>query len=167
MNAGEQRLAFATKIVANYTDYEKASARFGLRKPVVFTNGVFDVLHPGHVSYLEAARALGASLIVALNTDASARRLGKGADRPLNPQQDRAHVIAALASVDCVLFFDEDTPYQLIQRIRPDIIAKGGDYDMSQLREAQLVQSWGGQAMVLPFVDGFSTTALIKKIRAA
>jgi D-glycero-beta-D-manno-heptose 1-phosphate adenylyltransferase len=166
MSAGEQRLAFATKIVASYLDFVAAIDRFGLKKPVVFTNGVFDVLHRGHVSYLEAARALGGSLIVALNTDASVRRLGKGADRPLNTQQDRAHVIAALASVDCVLLFDEDTSYQLIEKIRPDIIVKGGDYDMSQLPEAKLVQSWGGQAMVLPFVDGFSTTALIKKIRA-
>jgi D-glycero-beta-D-manno-heptose 1-phosphate adenylyltransferase len=166
MKVGQQRPVCATKIVANYTYYDSARARFDLKKPVVLTNGVFDVLHRGHVSYLEAARALGGSLIVALNTDASVRRLGKGADRPLNTQQDRAHVIAALASVDCVLLFDEDTPYQLIEKIRPDIIVKGGDYDMSQLPEAKLVQSWGGQAMVLPFVDGFSTTALVKKIRA-
>jgi D-glycero-beta-D-manno-heptose 1-phosphate adenylyltransferase len=147
-----------------------ANGEFGLKnslkKPIVFTNGVFDVLHRGHVSYLEAARALGGSLIVALNTDASARRLGKGPDRPLNTQDDRAHVIAALQSVDCVMLFDEDTPYELIDKIRPDIIVKGGDYDMNALPEAKLVQSWGGKAIALEFVDGYSTTALVKKIRA-
>ncbi|MBS7808653.1 D-glycero-beta-D-manno-heptose 1-phosphate adenylyltransferase [Variovorax sp. PCZ-1] len=159
--------SIASKIIAPRADSAPAIEGFGLKKPVVFTNGVFDVLHRGHVSYLEAARALGGSLIVGLNTDASAKRLGKGPDRPLNKQDDRAHVIAALASVDAVVFFDEDTPYELIEAIRPDIIVKGGDYDMSQLPEAQLVQSWGGQAMALQFVDGYSTTALVKKIRAS
>jgi D-glycero-beta-D-manno-heptose 1-phosphate adenylyltransferase len=119
------------------------------------------------VSYLEAARALGGSLVVALNTDASARRLGKGPDRPLNKQEDRAYVIAALASVDAVMLFDEDTPYALIDKIRPDIIVKGGDYDMSQLPEAKLVESYGGKALALQFVDGYSTTALVKKIRSS
>lgn len=159
--------SFATKIIANYVDFTSGSGSFSFKKPVVFTNGVFDVLHRGHVSYLEAARALGGSLIVALNTDASARRLGKGADRPLNTQEDRAHVIAALASVDAVVFFDEDTPTQLIEKIRPDIIVKGGDYDMGQLPETNLVQSWGGKAIALQFVDGYSTTALVQKIRAS
>jgi D-glycero-beta-D-manno-heptose 1-phosphate adenylyltransferase len=159
--------SIATKIVAFRADSMPAISQLGLEKPVVFTNGVFDVLHRGHVSYLEAARALGGSLVVALNTDASAKRLGKGPDRPLNNQDDRAHVIAALASVDCVMLFDEDTPYQLIEKIRPDIVVKGGDYDMSQLPEAALVESWGGKALALSFVDGYSTTALVKKIRSA
>ncbi len=137
-----------------------------LPRPVVFTNGVFDVLHRGHVVYLEQARALGGSLVVALNTDASARRLGKGADRPLNNEVDRACVIAALASSSLVTWFDEDTPQQLIGLVRPDLLVKGGDYDMRLLPETALVQSWGGRAMALPFVAGYSTTALVKKIRS-
>jgi len=137
-----------------------------LPRPLVFTNGVFDVLHRGHVMYLAQARALGASLVVALNTDASARRLGKGADRPLNNEMDRACVIAALASSSLVTWFDEDTPLELIARVRPDILVKGGDYDMDKLAETALVQSWGGRALALPFVAGYSTTALVKKIRA-
>jgi rfaE bifunctional protein nucleotidyltransferase chain/domain len=129
------------------------------------TNGVFDVLHRGHVSYLARARDLGASLLVAINTDASARRLGKGPERPLNRQADRAFMLAALQSVDMVTFFDEDTPVALISQLRPDILVKGGDYDMSKLPETALVQSWGGKALALPFVDGYSTTALVEKIR--
>ncbi|MDD5029732.1 MAG: adenylyltransferase/cytidyltransferase family protein [Rhodoferax sp.] len=137
-----------------------------LPRPLVFTNGVFDVLHRGHVMYLEQARALGASLLVALNTDASARRLGKGADRPLNNEIDRACVIAALASSTLVSWFDEDTPQELIALVRPDILVKGGDYDMAGLPETALVQSWGGRALALPFVAGYSTTALVRKIRS-
>ena len=136
-----------------------------LPRPLVFTNGVFDVLHRGHVMYLEQARALGASLVVALNTDASARRLGKGPDRPLNNEVDRACVIAALASSTLVTWFDEDTPLELISLVRPDLLVKGGDYDMAKLAETALVQSWGGQAQALPFVQGYSTTALVNKIK--
>ncbi len=136
-----------------------------LPKPLVFTNGVFDVLHRGHVTYLDAARALGGSLVVALNTDASARRLGKGPERPLNNEQDRAHVIAALQSVDAVTWFDEDTPYELIDWLRPEIIVKGGDYDMAALKEGRLVQSYGGKALALSFVGGYSTTRLVERIR--
>lgn len=136
-----------------------------LPRPLVFTNGVFDVLHRGHVMYLAQARALGASLLVALNTDASARRLGKGPDRPLNNEMDRACVIAALASSSLVTWFDEDTPLELIAQVRPDILVKGGDYEMAKLPETALVQSWGGRALALPFVAGYSTTALVKKIR--
>ena len=136
-----------------------------LPRPMVFTNGVFDVLHRGHVMYLAQARALGASLVVALNTDASARRLGKGPDRPLNNERDRACVIAALASSSLVTWFDEDTPVALIALVRPDILVKGGDYDMAKLPETALVESWGGRALALPFVAGYSTTALVKKIR--
>jgi len=136
-----------------------------LPRPLVFTNGVFDVLHRGHVVYLAQARALGASLVVALNTDASARRLGKGPDRPLNNEVDRACVMAALASSSLVTWFDEDTPLELIALVRPDILVKGGDYDMTRLPESALVQSWGGTALALPFVAGYSTTALVRKIR--
>ena len=136
-----------------------------LPRPLVFTNGVFDVLHRGHVMYLAQARALGASLLVALNTDASARRLGKGPDRPLNNEADRAVVMAALASTSLVTWFDEDTPLELITQIQPDILVKGGDYDMSKLAETRVVESYRGRALALPFVDVYSTTALLKKVR--
>ena len=139
----------------------------GLRAqgPVVFTNGVFDVLHRGHASYLAQARSLGGSLVVALNSDASARRLGKGPDRPLNNEQDRAALMAALESVSLVTWFDEDTPLELITELRPDVLVKGGDYDMSKLAETQVVLAYGGRAQAIPFVDGYSTTALVTKIR--
>ncbi len=133
--------------------------------PVVFTNGVFDVLHRGHASYLAQARSLGGSLVVALNSDASARRLGKGPDRPLNNELDRAALMAALESVTLVTWFDEDTPLELITELRPDILVKGGDYDMSKLAETKVVEAYGGRAQAIPFVDGYSTTALVKKIR--
>ena len=136
-----------------------------LPRPLVFTNGVFDVLHRGHVLYLNQARALGASLLVALNTDSSERRLGKGDDRPLNREADRAIVMAALASSSLVTWFDEDTPLQLITEVKPDILVKGGDYDMRKLAETQVVESYGGRALALPFVAGYSTTALVQRIR--
>ena len=142
-----------------------AAALAALPKPWVFTNGVFDVLHRGHVMYLAQARALGGSLIVALNTDASVRRLGKGDDRPLNPETDRAVVMASQAAVSLVTWFDDDTPEAVIGEIRPEILVKGGDYDMAKLPETALVESWGGRALALPFVPGYSTTALVKKIR--
>jgi rfaE bifunctional protein nucleotidyltransferase chain/domain len=145
---------------------EDARARVAaLPPPVVFTNGVFDVLHCGHATYLAQARQLGGSLVVALNTDASARRLGKGPERPLNREEDRAVLIAALESVSLVTWFDEDTPLALITEIKPDVLVKGGDYDMDTLAETAVVKSYGGQALAIPFVDGYSTTALVKKIR--
>ena len=136
-----------------------------LPHPVVFTNGVFDVLHRGHAVYLAQARELGASLVVALNTEASARRLGKGADRPLNNEHDRAVLIAALESVSLVTWFDEDTPLRLVAELRPAVLVKGGDYDMSKLAESRLVESYGGKALAIPFVQGYSTSALVAKIR--
>lgn len=154
---------FLQKIVPS-SELPIALAR--LPRPWVFTNGVFDVLHRGHVLYLAQARALGGSLIVALNTDASVRRLGKGDDRPLNAESDRAVVMASQAAVDLVTFFSEDTPEALIEKVRPDVLVKGGDYDMSKLPETRLVESWGGRAIALPFVSGYSTTALVRKIRA-
>jgi len=134
--------------------------------PVVFTNGVFDLLHRGHVTYLDQAAQLGAVLIVALNSDASARRLGKGPERPMNTASDRAAVVAALQSVSVVTVFEEDTPYELIAALRPDIIVKGGDYNMEVLPETRLVQSWGGHAVAIAFTHERSTTALVKKIRS-
>jgi rfaE bifunctional protein nucleotidyltransferase chain/domain len=136
-----------------------------LPRPLVMTNGVFDVLHRGHVSYLHRAAELGASLLVAVNTDASARMLGKGPDRPLNAAEDRAYVLAGLDSVDLVTFFNTRTPVELIRAIRPDIYVKGGDYDMETLEETRVVRSWGGRSVAIPFVDGFSTTALVQRIR--
>ena len=156
--------AFLDKIVAR-DQAPQAVQALAQRGPVVFTNGVFDVLHRGHVTYLAQARAEGAALVVALNTDASARRLGKGPDRPLNNEVDRAIMIAALESVSLVTWFDEDTPIELIRELRPQVIVKGGDYDMSTLPETAVVESWGGHARALPFVDGYSTTALVRKIR--
>ena len=159
-------MTFLSKICAR----QDAAARVkALPQPVVFTNGVFDVLHAGHVTYLAQARELagvGGSLVVALNTDESAKRLGKGPDRPLNNEVDRATLIAALESVSLVTWFDEDTPLEIINDLRPHIIVKGGDYDMAKLKEAQLVESYGGKALALPFVLGYSTTALVAKIRS-
>ena len=136
-----------------------------LPKPIVFTNGVFDILHRGHVSYLAQARALGASLVLALNSDASARLLGKGPGRPLNAEADRACVLAALESVSLVTLFDEATPVELLKRVRPQLYVKGGDYDIESLEETKWVRSWGGEARALSFVDGYSTTALVQRIR--
>ncbi|KQU78519.1 MULTISPECIES: adenylyltransferase/cytidyltransferase family protein [unclassified Rhizobacter] len=146
---------------------EQLAARLALLpRPLVFTNGVFDILHRGHVSYLAQARALGGSLVIGLNSDASARLLGKGPDRPLNAETDRACVLAALESVSLVTLFDEKTPVALLGEVRADLYVKGGDYDMETLAETRLVRSWGGQALAIPFVDGYSTTALVKRIRA-
>jgi len=138
-----------------------------LPRPLVFTNGVFDILHRGHVVYLAAARALGASLVVGLNSDASVRLLGKGPERPLNPQDDRAAVLAALESVSLVTLFEDRMPLALIERVRPDLYVKGGDYDMATLAETALVQTWGGRAVAIPFVVGRSTTGLVQRIRGA
>jgi rfaE bifunctional protein nucleotidyltransferase chain/domain len=155
--------AFLAKIVSR----GEAAARIGaLQGPVVFTNGVFDVLHRGHVTYLAQARALGGSLVVAINTDASARRLGKGPGRPLNNETDRAIVMASLEAVSLVTWFDEDTPVQLLAELKPQVYVKGGDYDMRTLAETALVEGYGGRALAIPFVDGYSTSRLVERIRA-
>ena len=138
-----------------------------LPRPLVFTNGVFDILHRGHVSYLAEARALGASLVIGLNSDASARGLGKGPDRPLNNEADRACVLAALESVSLVTLFDEPTPVELLQLVRPDWYVKGGDYDIERLAETRVVRGFGGQVAAIAFVDGHSTSALVQRIRGA
>lgn len=134
---------------------------------VVFTNGVFDVLHRGHVAYLARARAEGDALIVGLNTDASVRRLGKGSDRPLNGEQDRAFVLAALESVDAVVLFGEDTPRDLIAALQPDVLAKGADYALDAIVGADIVTARGGRVVRVPLEDGYSTTNLIKKVTGA
>ncbi|HEV3104792.1 MAG TPA: D-glycero-beta-D-manno-heptose 1-phosphate adenylyltransferase [Trinickia sp.] len=140
--------------------------RATLAAPVVFTNGVFDILHRGHVTYLAQAKALGACLIVGVNSDASVRMLGKGDDRPINREDDRMALLAALESVDWVVRFDEQTPIALIEAVRPDILVKGGDYDMDALPESVLVRGWGGRALAIAFEHERSTTALLKKVRA-
>jgi D-glycero-beta-D-manno-heptose 1-phosphate adenylyltransferase len=137
-----------------------------LAGPVVFTNGVFDILHRGHVEYLQAARNLGGSLVLGLNSDRSARQLGKGPDRPLNTQLDRACVLSGLSAVSLVVLFDEPTPLALLRRVRPDIYVKGGDYRMEDLEETALVRSWGGRSLAIPFLDGYSTTSLVQRIRS-
>ena len=134
-------------------------------KPLVFTNGVFDILHRGHVTYLDEAAQLGATLVVGVNSDASAKRLGKGPDRPLNTAADRAALLAALECVTAVVVFDEDTTLEIIGQLRPDIIVKGGDYEMQVLPETKLVESWGGKAVAIPFEFARSTTNLVEKIR--
>ncbi len=136
-----------------------------LERPLVFTNGVFDILHRGHVTYLAQARALGASLIVAANSDASARRLGKGEDRPINRLEDRMAVLAALQAVDLVTWFDEDTPLALILACRPDVLVKGGDWKPEAIAGAREVIAWGGAVHSIPFLFQRSTTATLNKIR--
>lgn len=131
----------------------------------MFTNGVFDLLHRGHVTYLARARALGAALLVALNTDASARRLGKGAERPLNALEDRMAVLAALESVDAVTWFDDDTPEALIAACRPDVLAKGGDWPVGRIAGAPGVIARGGRVVSIPFEHERSTTAIVERIR--
>ena len=149
------------------TSTEDLSSRVAaLPKPVVMTNGVFDILHRGHVTYLEQARALGASLVVAVNTDASVRRLGKGDDRPLNTCADRMAVLAALESVSLVVEFDEDTALQAVLEAHPDLYVKGGDYDMTTIPEGQAVLAYGGKVQAIDFQHDRSTTQLLKKVRA-
>jgi rfaE bifunctional protein nucleotidyltransferase chain/domain len=137
-----------------------------LPKPIVLTNGVFDILHRGHVTYLAQARELGASLVVAANTDASVKRLGKGDDRPINTCEDRMAILAALESVSLVVPFDEDTALEVVQEARPDIYVKGGDYDMTAIPEGQAVLSYGGRAVAIDFAHDRSTTKLLSKVRS-
>ncbi len=134
-------------------------------RPVVMTNGVFDLIHRGHVSYLNDAAKLGSVLVVGINSDRSVRLQNKGPDRPINSDLDRAFVLAGLVSVDYVTFFDELTPIQLVGLVRPDIYVKGGDYQIEELDEAKLVKSWGGAAYSISYIEGFSSTSLINRIR--
>jgi rfaE bifunctional protein nucleotidyltransferase chain/domain len=145
---------------------EAIAWRTGQRGPVVFTNGVFDLLHPGHVELLEAARREGGSLVVGVNSDASVRRLGKGPDRPVAGEAARARVLAGLAAVDCVVLFDQDTPLDLIQALAPDILVKGADYPRDRIVGADWVEARGGRVVRVPVVAGFSTTALVERLRA-
>jgi rfaE bifunctional protein nucleotidyltransferase chain/domain len=155
--------AFESKIADPASFARRAAA---LTRPLVFTNGVFDILHRGHVTYLAEARALGASLVVALNSDASVRRLGKGDDRPVNPLADRIAVVASLESVALVTWFDEDTPLARILQCHPDHLVKGGDWSPDKIVGAAEVKSWGGQVHSIAFKHERSTTALLAKIRS-
>lgn len=155
--------SFEEKICTPQNLQEKLSR---LPKPVVFTNGVFDILHRGHVSYLAQARSLGASMVVGVNADSSVKMLGKGDDRPLNSEADRLALLASLESVDLVVLFSEKTPVELIAQIKPDIYVKGGDYEIDSLAETALVKTWGGKAFAIPFIHDRSTTALLRRIRS-
>ena len=154
--------AFEAKLCSPSDVVRRAAA---LARPLVFTNGVFDIVHRGHVTYLAQARALGASLLVALNTDDSVRRLGKGAERPVNPLADRSAVIAALEAVTLVTWFEDDTPLELILRLKPDALVKGGDWRPQDIVGATEARSWGGSVHAIPFAHALSTSALLEKIR--
>jgi rfaE bifunctional protein nucleotidyltransferase chain/domain len=153
---------FEHKIVARSALGQRVAA---LARPIVLTNGVFDILHRGHVTYLARARALGATLVVAVNTDRSVRQLGKGDERPINTQDDRAAVLAALESVSLVTLFDEEVPLPVLEIVRPEVYVKGGDYDMERVPEARLARTWGAQVVAIPFEYERSTTALLKRVR--
>ena len=136
-----------------------------LPRPLVFTNGCFDVLHRGHVTYLAQAKALGASMVLGVNSNASVKRQGKGDDRPINMQEDRLAVLAALGAIDLVVLFDEDTPLDLIMTCHPDVLVKGGDWTPDKIVGSKEVIDWGGSVHSIPFLHERSTTALLKKIR--
>ncbi len=136
------------------------------RKKIVFTNGCYDILHPGHVDFLARARSLGDVLVLGLNSDASVRRLGKGEDRPINSFPVRAFVLAHLASVDAVIRFDEDTPLRLVRDVLPDVLVKGGDWSVEHIVGRDIVEEYGGKALSLPLLQGYSTTALVEYIRS-
>jgi rfaE bifunctional protein nucleotidyltransferase chain/domain len=153
---------FERKIVARAQLEARAKL---LARPIVLTNGVFDILHRGHVTYLARARALGASLVVAVNADSSVRALGKGDDRPVNGEDDRAAILAALEFVDLVTIFDEKVPLPVLELVRPEIYVKGGDYDIEQTPEAQLARTWGARSVAIPFEFERSTSAFLAKVR--
>ena len=142
-----------------------ASRLKAIARPLVFTNGVFDILHRGHVTYLAQARALGASLMVAVNSDASARKLEKGEDRPVNALEDRVALVAALESVALVTWFEEETPLELVRSVKPEVLVKGGDWKVDAIVGAKEVWSWGGSVLSIPFAHRRSTTALLARIR--
>ena len=158
--------SFEKKILSlDFTKEALLKSLQAIEKPVVFTNGVFDILHRGHATYLAQAKSLGKSLIVGVNADESVKMLGKGDDRPINNQSDRMALLASLECVDLVICFKEKTPVELMTQIRPDIYVKGGDYQIDTLTETALIKTWGGKAFAIPFLFNRSTTALLQKIR--
>jgi D-beta-D-heptose 7-phosphate kinase/D-beta-D-heptose 1-phosphate adenosyltransferase len=152
-----------TKVLALPALRRRAASLRRAGRRIVFTNGVFDILHPGHVRYLRAAKRLGDVLVVGINSDRSARRLGKGPGRPLATQRDRAEVLAALEMIDYVTVFDQDTPYELIRAVQPDVLVKGGDWPIDRIVGADLVLARGGRVKSLPFARGYSTSRLIAR----
>lgn len=153
----------ASKILSRREVRERFGPARGLR--LVFTNGCFDLVHPGHVDYLARARGLGDALVVGVNTDASVRRLAKGVERPLVGERARAEVVAALESVDAVTLFDEDTPAALIELLQPDVLVKGGDYRADRVVGRETVEGRGGKVVIIPLREGYSTTGLVQRIR--
>lgn len=168
------RIQYIQNKLATTTEAVQRIAKWKLQNDkIVFTNGCFDILHKGHVTYLSKAADLGNKLVVAINTDASVKRLGKGDDRPVNPEEARAFVLSALGFIDMVVLFDNDTPLELIQELKPDVLVKGADYDPNETDSSSkkyivgsvLVRSYGGSVEAISLVDGFSTTGIIQKLK--
>ena len=152
------------KIVSQDQALKELKAWREKNKKIVFTNGCFDIIHPGHIDYLSQARDLGDILVLGLNTDQSVRRLNKGSNRPINDERTRAYVLAGLASVDLIVFFDEQTPYNLIKLLQPNVLVKGKDYEVEKIIGFDILKENGGEVITIPFLDGYSTSSLIKKI---
>ena len=152
------------KIVSQNQALKELEAWREKNKKIVFTNGCFDIIHPGHIDYLSQARDLGDILVLGLNTDQSVRRLNKGSNRPINDERTRAYVLAGLASVDLIVFFDEQTPYNLIKLLQPNVLVKGNDYEVEKIIGFDILKEKGGEVITIPFLDGYSTSSLIKKI---
>ena len=152
------------KIVSQDQALKELKAWREKNKKIVFTNGCFDIIHPGHIDYLSQARDLGDILVLGLNTDQSVRRLNKGSNRPINDERTRAYVLAGLASVDLIVFFDEETPYNLIKLLQPNVLVKGKDYEVEKIIGFDILKENGGEVITIPFLEGYSTSSLIKKI---
>ena len=152
------------KVVSQDQALKELKAWREKNKKIVFTNGCFDIIHPGHIDYLSQARDLGDILVLGLNTDQSVRRLNKGSNRPINDERTRAYVLAGLASVDLIVFFDEETPYNLIKLLQPNVLVKGNDYEVEKIIGFDILKENGGEVITIPFLDGYSTSSLIKKI---
>ena len=152
------------KVVSQDQALKELKAWREKNKKIVFTNGCFDIIHPGHIDYLSQARDLGDILVLGLNTDQSVRRLNKGSNRPINDERTRAYVLAGLASVDLIVFFDEETPYNLIKLLQPNVLVKGKDYEVEKIIGFDILKENGGEVITIPFLDGYSTSILIKKI---
>jgi rfaE bifunctional protein nucleotidyltransferase chain/domain len=152
------------KIVSQDQALKELKAWREKNKKIVFTNGCFDIIHPGHINYLSQARDLGDILVLGLNTDQSVRRLNKGSNRPINDERTRAYVLAGLASVDLIVFFDEETPNNLIKLLQPNVLVKGKDYEVEKIIGYDILKENGGEVITIPFLEGYSTSSLIKKI---
>jgi rfaE bifunctional protein nucleotidyltransferase chain/domain len=152
------------KVVSQDQALKELKAWREKNKKIVFTNGCFDIIHPGHIDYLSQARDLGDILVLGLNTDQSVRRLNKGSNRPINDERTRAYVLAGLASVDLIVFFDEETPYNLIKLLQPNVLVKGNDYEVEKIIGFDILKENGGEVITIPFLEGYSTSSLIKKI---